>query len=335
MPYTHLGTDHYARNHAEMASKPFRSKQQPRKASNWLAMLAVLILCILMNQEARAEDLEVVESKYNTIIINKRDQYISMRFGYNTKLYTESVYNTEDPLELPVEYTRKLLVGLAYSNNAKQVLEIGSGGGRFASFVSNMLHGDGALTTVELDEEVIRLSEKYFGLAEKENLSIVHSDGRLFLMESSEEYDVIVVDAYRGPFVPFHLLTKEFYEVALERLVENGVLVQNVEPSTMLFDSAIATIASVFENVEIYPAGGNVVVVAYNGREKSIEELQARATEIDAKYRPRYLISDLLAGRLQIDRSKVVAEAMSDDFAPVEYLRSIEMHNRRYEEITK
>ena len=127
-----------------------------------VALLSVALLCLLFHQEAHAEDLEVVESKYNTIIVNKRDQYVSMRFGYNTKLYTESVYNTEDPSELPVEYTRKLLVGLAYSSDVKDILEIGSGGGRFASFVSSLLHGDGALTTVELDEEVIRLSEKYF-----------------------------------------------------------------------------------------------------------------------------------------------------------------------------
>ena len=154
-------------------------------------------------------------------------------------------------------------------------------------------------------------------------------------METSQKYDVIVVDAYRGPFVPFHLLTKEFYEIAVGRLKDNGVLVQNVEPSTMLFDSAIATISAIFENVELYPAGGNVVVIAYNGDEKSDEELQSRANQIDSKYKPRYLIRDLLIGRLRIDRSKVTAEALTDDFAPVEYLRSIELHNRRYEEITK
>lgn len=305
------------------------------RVTSRIALLPVLLLCISMLQKVHAEDLEVVESKYNTIIINKRENYISMRFGYNTTLYTESIYNADDPSELPVEYTRKMLVGLAYSRDVESIVEIGSGGGRFATFVSSLLQGVGTVTTVELDEEVIRLSEKYFGLVNRDNLRIVHSDGRMFLMETNDKYDIIVVDAYRGPFVPFHLLTKEFYDIAMERLSDGGVLVQNVEPSTMLFESAISTIASVFDNIDIYPAGGNVVVVAYNGPEKSNEELQAQAVAIDANYRPRYSISEMLSDRLLIDRSKVTAEALTDDFAPVEYLRSIEMHNRRYEEITK
>jgi spermidine synthase len=297
--------------------------------------MAVLMLCAPLSQESRAEDLEVVESKYNTIIINKRENYLSMRFGYNTQLYTESVYNTDDPSELPVEYTRKMLVGLAYVQGVGSVVEIGSGGGRFATFLSALLQGEAGVTTVELDEEVIRLSEKYFGLVETETLKITHSDGRLFLMKGDAKYDMIVVDAYRGPFVPFHLLTKEFYDIAKGRLSDGGVLVQNVEPSTMLFESAISTIGAVFENVDIYPAGGNVVVVAYNGPQKSNEELLAQARIIDSRFKSRYPVGEIVAGRLLIDKLKITAETLTDDFAPVEYLRSIEMHNRRYEEITK
>jgi spermidine synthase len=154
-------------------------------------------------------------------------------------------------------------------------------------------------------------------------------------MKGDAKYDMIVVDAYRGPFVPFHLLTKEFYDIAKGRLSDGGVLVQNVEPSTMLFESAISTIGAVFENVDIYPAGGNVVVVAYNGPQKSNEELLAQARIIDSRFKSRYPVGEIVAGRLLIDKLKITAETLTDDFAPVEYLRSIEMHNRRYEEITK
>ncbi len=285
--------------------------------------------------KAHSEDIEVVESNYNTIIIHERLPYISMRFGYNTKLYTESVFNTQDPLELPVKYTQFMGVGLAYTPELSNLLEIGSGGGRFSSYMATTIGSRAMITTVELDPEVISLSEKYFELSERSNLAIENSDGRLFLVRNRGQYDAIFIDAYRGPFVPFHLLTKEFYELVSNRLKESGVLVQNVEPSTMLFDAALTTIGSVFDNLDIYVAGGNVVVVAYDGPERVRSQLAARARTFDSAFEPRYSLQQMLRDRRIVDQSKIEADPLSDDFAPAQYLRSIELHNRRYEEITK
>jgi spermidine synthase len=289
--------------------------------------------CIVFN--AHSKEIEVVESKYNTIIIHERPPYISMRFGYNTKLYTESVFNTQDPLELPVKYTQFMGVGLAYTPELANLLEVGSGGGRFSSYMASTIGSSTMMTTVELDPEVISLSEKYFELSERPNLKIENSDGRLFLVRNGGRYDAIFVDAYRGPFVPFHLLTKEFYELISNRLNEGGVLVQNVEPSTMLFDAALATIGFVFDNLDIYVAGGNVVVAAYDGPERTRSQLTARARAIDSAFEPRYRLEQMLRDRRIVDKSKIEADPLSDDFAPAQYLRSIELHNRRYEEITK
>lgn len=284
---------------------------------------------------SHADNLEVIESQYNTIIINESPPYLSMRFGYNTRLYTESVYNTDDPLELPVRYTQLMMSGFSYVDDFAEVLEIGSGGGRFVSYLSSFLEDDVEITTVELDPEVVRLAGKYFGLTERSNLEIRVSDGRLHLLRQATAYDVILVDAYRGPFVPFHLLTQEFYELAESKLNTDGVLVQNVEPSTMLFDAAIATISSVFDHVDVYPAGGNVVVVAYNGDFQETGSLLQRAQQLDSGYDLRYPVSSMLVERRIVEMSQLDGQVLTDDFAPVSYLRSIEQHNRRYEEISR
>ena len=89
---------------------------------------------------------------------------------------------------------------------------------------------------------MLELAKKYFGIKEEPNFHVANRDGRLFLQESKDHYDIILIDAYRGPFVPFHLLTKEFYQLVKDHLAEGGVVAQNVEPSTMLFDSAVKTI---------------------------------------------------------------------------------------------
>ncbi len=110
----------------------------------------------------------------------------------------------------------------------------------------------------------------------------VVADGRSFLMRDNDRWDIILIDAYRGPFVPFHLLTKEFYTLVKSRLAPGGVVVQNIEPSTMLFDSATATLNSVFPSVDLYDGGGNVVAVGYDGPSMRQSDLVARATAMQA-----------------------------------------------------
>ena len=65
-------------------------------------------------------------------------------------------------------------------------------------------------------------------------------------------------------------------------------MVQNIEPSTMLFNSAIATLKSVFPSVDLYDGGGNVVAVGYDGPPLRQAELLARAAKVQERYKLRY-----------------------------------------------
>ena len=154
--------------------------------------------------------LESKESLYNNIYIYGQGPYVSLTFGYNRNIYTESIYNTLDDRDLPVEYTRAMTASLIYAKNLHSILEIGFGGGRTSWYLHRFLP-DVAVTSVELDPTVIELAHKYFGIKEEPNFHVANRDGRIFLADSKERYDIILIDAYRGPFVPFHLLTKEFY----------------------------------------------------------------------------------------------------------------------------
>src|SRR6516164_2537642 len=57
----------------------------------------------------------------------------------------------------------------------------------------------------------IDTAKTYFSLKETDRTRIVESDGRVFLNRSRKLYDLALIDAYIGGFVPFHLMTKEFY----------------------------------------------------------------------------------------------------------------------------
>lgn len=297
-----------------------------------LALALALSLLLALAGAARAEEglVERVESKYNTILIYKRGPYVSLTFGYNDRIYTESTANTEDPLELPVTYTRYMTAALLYIAEPKDILEIGFGGGSTASYLHRYLP-EATITSVELDDKVVELAERYFGVKAEPGLDIVNQDGRIFMMTDGRQFDAIMVDAYRGPFVPFHLMTVEFYELAKLHLRPGGVLVQNVEPSTMLFPASVATLTAVFQNVEFYVAGGNVVTVAYDGPQRTAAELRVNGEGLQEKYGFRYPLPDLLTARRFLGEQPT-EEPLTDDFAPVESLRAIERHNEKWVE---
>jgi spermidine synthase len=296
-------------------------------------MLASALLATAAPAQDTRNLLESKESLYNNIYVYEQKPYRSMTFGHNRRIYTESVYNTRDDRDLPVSYTRFMTAPLMYAKNVHAILEIGFGGGRTAWYLHKFLP-DVQVTSVELDPTVLELAKKYFGIKDEPNFHVANRDGRLFLQESKDKYDIILIDAYRGPFVPFHLLTKEFYTIVKDHLADGGVVAQNVEPSTMLFDSAVKTINAVFPQLDFYQADGNIVTIASDGAERTPEDLAAVADARDKAFGLRYSLKDMLAERPRVDinAGQVIAadaKVLTDDFAPVEALKSIERHNRK------
>jgi spermidine synthase len=293
--------------------------------------LAVAAAAMALPAEANGL-LEKRESLYNNIFIFGDGDNVTMTFGQNKRYYTESSMKLSDPTALTVEYTRYMTIGVAYPPKLERVLEIGLGGGRTVSYLSASLP-DTAVLAVELDKDVVDLAKKYFRFKETAKLRTVVSDGRRFLMRDDDKWDVILIDAYRGPFVPFHLLTKEFYTLVKSRLTPGGVVVQNIEPSTMLFDSATATLASIFPSVDLYDGGGNVVAVGYEGPSLRQADLVARAAKAQERYKLRYDLRTMAAERRVLGRP--IGKVMTDDFAPVETLRAIEKNNEKWKEQTE
>jgi spermidine synthase len=277
--------------------------------------------------------IEERNSTYNNIYVYKDGPQVIMTFGHNKRFYTESIYDTTNELALPVTYTRFMTVGLAYASGLENLLEIGFGGGRTAWYLHKHLPALD-ITAVELDPAVVELAQKHFGVRTEDKFRIAVSDGRSYMLKAKEKWNVIMIDAYRGPFVPFHLLTEEFFKVVQSKLKPGGVVVQNIEPTTMMFDSAIATIQKVFANVEVYDAGGNVVAVAYDGPRQTPAQLSARADALQKEHRFVYELPILLAERRLVTRA-VKGKVLSDDFAPVESLLAIEKHNRKLDEISE
>jgi len=257
------------------------------------------------------------ESQYATTYVDRDGAYLKMRFGVNRCLFTETSYNPDDPTELPSPYTRYMTVALAYASSLGRMVEIGLGGGRMATYIHDHVPQT-KLTCVELDPGVIDLAQLHFDVKPGPRLELVTGDGRIYMARAKEKFDVILADAYQGTYVPFHLVTREFYAILKKKLAPGGVVAQNIAPSVLSMPRMVATARAVFANVDLYRAGTSYVLVAHEGPAKSGAELAARAEALQNAHGLRYPLAPMLAERQA--GAEATEKPFTDDFAPVGYM---------------
>jgi spermidine synthase len=170
---------------------------------------------------------------------------------------------------------------------------------------------------VEIDPEVTALGRRWFDLRGP-HLRTITADARPFLRATRERYDAILVDAYRQPYIPFYLTTREFFALVHDRLTPGGVMVINIghpERSDALEKVLSATIAQDFDNVVRVPSERTNTLVVASDAPLSAARMRAALPRVPRALRPR-VASDigLLAPRLQGGR------VFTDDRAPVEWL---------------
>jgi spermidine synthase len=170
---------------------------------------------------------------------------------------------------------------------------------------------------VEIDGELTEIGRRFFDMRAP-GLRTHTDDARPFLRRTKQRYDAIFVDAYRQPYIPFYLATREFFELARDRLRPGGVLLVNVghpERSNRLEQVLGATLGAVFETVLRDPSEPtNTVLLATRGAASGLR-LGAAAATLPAALRPLALATAArLATRLPGGR------VYTDDVAPVEWL---------------
>lgn len=172
------------------------------------------------------------------------------------------------------------------------------------------------IDAVDIDPELFEIGRRYFDLRPRPQLREFAEDARPFLRSTSERYDSIFVDAYRQPYIPFYLTTREFFELAREKLEPGGSVIINIghpRDSQELEKALSATLGDVFEFVSRDPIQSlNSLVIASDSpisgealREAPLPpELSALAGQSAAR-----LAEGLKGGRV-----------FTDDKAPVEWL---------------
>jgi spermidine synthase len=203
-------------------------------------------------------DLQVVFSKdtqYHRLSVVEDSDTRYLRFDNSL----QSAMYIDDPLRTRFAYTDLFHLSKAYNPDAQEILFIGLGAG---SSEKRMLQDfrDVSLHAVEIDPVVADVANDYFALPRDDpRLEVSVGDGRRFLADDDRRWDAIVIDAFFADAIPFHLVTREFLQLAQARLNPGGVIVTNAigaiaGPGSRLFRSIYRTYRTVFPTVLVHPA---------------------------------------------------------------------------------
>jgi spermidine synthase len=199
----------------------------------------------------------------------------------------------------------------------RDMLVIGNAGGTIGRAYGR-IYPRVEIDGVELDPKLNWVARRYFGAGDNPRMRLIAADGRPFLERTHKRYDLIVVDAYRQPYVPFYLATSEFFQLAREHLRPGGVIALNVAatPGDRRLSTAVGTtLLTVFPQAWDWRAlRFNDVLFAVNGL-VTRAGLERRASRAAGKVA---LLLPLLRSRLEPVHPQ--GKPLTDDRAPVEWL---------------
>jgi predicted membrane-bound spermidine synthase len=200
------------------------------------------------------------------------------------------------------------IVGLAAGTTARQAAEV---------YPGILIDG------YEIDPKIVEVGNEFFGM-DIPNLSVYVQDGRWGLSTSKNTYDIISVDAYRPPYIPWHFTTKEFFSEVYEHLEPDGVMVINIGrglDDRRLIDALGSTILDVFPTIHVMdlPDSFNSILFATKTPTEAsnlVENLQ----QLNIPKTHPLLLETLKITMENLQDPPTQSIVFTDDKAPIEWL---------------
>jgi spermidine synthase len=215
------------------------------------------------------------------------------------------------------EWDMFLVVPPLVGHPVRNALVLGNAGGSTARALA-ALYPRMAIDGVEIDPAVTEAARRYLDLGRIPRLHVVTADARAYLRSTGKRYDLIAIDVYRQPYIPFQVATREFFSEVRSHLTNGGCVALNVArlpDDRGLLDAVAATVRDVFGHVWDWDAlRFNSLLVACNGRVTHAQLLQ-RAGAV-----PEAASSLVPLFRRDVAESGFRGTVLTDDRAPVEWL---------------
>lgn len=308
----------------------WRTSRRSALRHAWMPLLLVLLFVFGVRGTVKNTLGQIFEkeSAYNYIQVIQRDDTRFLLLNEGEGIH--SVYNPGQlatggswdyfvaapffnrPVYSPAMVDSVAIVGLAAGTSARQF---------------TAAYGPIPIDGFEIDPAILEVGRQYFGMTEG-NLNPIAQDGRWGLEHSPRTYSVIVVDAYRPPYIPWQLTTQEFFAVAHQHLEPQGVLVMNIArlpDDRRLLEGIASTAHTVFPSEYVVDVPNSLNSILYATREPTqVDNLLVNA---DAFYLTgpkseggRFLLGVLDHTVSNLQQAPGPGPVFTDDWAPVEQL---------------
>lgn len=261
-----------------------------------------------------------VESEYNFIQVVQRGEtrYLLLNEGQGI----HSVYN---PQQLETFGTWDYFLAAPFFNATPappaSLAVVGLAAGTIPKQFT-AVYGPLPIDGFEIDGAIVETGRRFFAMTEP-NLNVLVMDGRWGLAHSPRRYAVIGVDAYRLPYIPWHLTTKEFFQEARARLADDGVLVINVGRTftdRRLVDALAGTLRAVFPSVHAVDVPNSFNTILY----ATVQPTRAATLAVNRARLPagtHPLLASVLDRAVQnLQPDPEGTTVFTDDWAPIEQL---------------
>jgi len=203
----------------------------------------------------------------------------------------------------------------------KDVAILGLAGGTAARQYTAAFGSGVDIIGVEIDPDILDVAHRYFHLDEP-NVHPVVDDARYWLNTQASKYDVILLDAYRQPYIPFHLTTREFFSEVRGHLKPGGVAVVNAGRTASdyrLVDAIASTMAAVYPSVFLVDVPEFTNTLVYGSTEPiTLDDVKHNLSLISEPLAQTVASSAVGEGKLRV--SEYHGQVFTDDLAPVERL---------------
>jgi predicted membrane-bound spermidine synthase len=290
-----------------------------------LALVGLAILAAGRPIKSTPGQIYETESSYNYIQVLEIDGYRYLRLNEG-----QGIHSAWHPTQLGFSGPWEQFLAAPFFNpepydpeNVKNMAIVGLAAGTVARQATQVF-GPIPIDGYEIDPAIIEVGRRYFDMNEP-NLNAIAQDGRWGLENSGRRYDLIALDAYRPPYIPWHLTTQEFFQIVYDHLTEDGVLAINVgraPEDRQLIDGLVGTIQTVFPSVYVMdiPDTFNSMIYA-TVNPTSIENLYQNFLYLYARGDVHPLLLDAIQRVVVFQQPAPHSEMVfTDDRAPVEWI---------------
>jgi spermidine synthase len=238
-----------------------------------LRLTCILLLGICLAPPFPAQQEQVVyevRSRYQLITVrDTASAYRQLVFDghFDGSDAIQSEMNLANHDELTLSYVKHIMAALPVAARTRRILIVGLGGASMQRYLHKLLP-DAVIETAELDPDMLDVAAKYF-FFKQDDRQIVHlGDGRDFIENSRDKYDIIFLDAFGALSIPYRLATQEFLIAVKGRLADGGVACANLWDGEADYPDMLKTYSTVFAELHLVKCAysGNSILLALPGK---------------------------------------------------------------------